>query len=755
MAPGKVGLPPDRDAYSDFSSSPRQVELHFADFEDNTGRILREAAKDIQRQHTLAIESHVREIQDLRRQLNGTSEKPELHDMVCVDIDTFEPVQPRDNNHMGVLLSSKTVERGSSSQHLSRWDGSPTQSEATSARRNRMTRGAEHRATAFELLDEWQGSYEALDEIELAEMAQLRYHAGLTLLLNKHQSSMPGKRSLVRFGIMLPHAPQRIAWDLMAAFFLSVEICLLPMAVFELPKDGANFWIAVLMMFYWTTDIPANFCVGFVKPNSPDGDVELRFPRIAYRYLTTWFCMDLLIVLTDWTTTGIQLITGSSGNSFLDSAGLLRLGKMARFLRLIRVLRLIRFGKLRGIIGHIQDLIDMEHTAILFSICKNLVVIVLINHFMACAWFWVGKQCEEAGWLKDRLSEHWYENYLNSIHWSISNFTPGSSPVHPVATEEVLFAVVILFFALVVFSVFVSSTTSLISRLVGLQSTRNKQLWILKGFLRQHKFDVELRDRVLRYVKIALGARRDVIQRDDVELLGLLSQPLREEVQMNLHSRLLNHHPFFKLLATSSSVLMRKICVEAIEETSFSRGDRIFSVGEVFDKIGFVSHGVLGYESAFNKSSNYSEAVETSPGGRYTSEHHDPHILLKERETFCEAVLWTSWHCRGMMQADADCHVINVVASSFRKMVLKHHMDVTMVQRYAKAFLEVLNMAQSGLLDEPLTDLQGSFLNEEPILKMLAEPWNGVSHMSTMSSGASNDFGAPFQLASFPTDARE
>eukprot|EP00971_Amphidinium_carterae_P344873 6485537-Amphidinium_carterae.1 len=32
---------------------------------------------------------------------------------------------------------------------------------------------------------------------------------------------------------------------------------------------------------------------------------------------------------------------------------------------------------------HCQDMIDMENTAIMFSIAKNLAIIVLINHFMA------------------------------------------------------------------------------------------------------------------------------------------------------------------------------------------------------------------------------------------------------------------------------------------------------------------------------------------------------------------------------------
>eukprot|EP00971_Amphidinium_carterae_P229560 4554639-Amphidinium_carterae.1 len=42
------------------------------------------------------------------------------------------------------------------------------------------------------------------------------------------------------------------------------------------------------------------------------------------------------------------------------------------------------------------------------------------------------------------------------------------------------------------------STTSMITKLMALQSSKSQQLWVLKGFLLQHKFPAELRDRVLR-----------------------------------------------------------------------------------------------------------------------------------------------------------------------------------------------------------------------------------------------------------------
>jgi len=562
----------------------------------------------------------------------------------------------------------------------------------------------------FLLLDVWVASAEDQPDEDETQFARLQYLASLSRMLRRQDTnSSLGRLPLGQAGINPSSRPQRL-WDVLAAVMLAYDGFLTPMMVFDIPESLFTFLMAVLVMLYWTIDLCISFCAGY---ELADGGLELRFRYTAWRYLTTWFALDVVVLSVDWMTLGPLLAQGfeSFGTNSRQTPGLVRLGKVARFLRVLRFARLLRLGKIGKMLRHIHDLIGLESTAIIFSIMKNICLIFVINHFLACLWFQLGLQQESDGWLAawGGRSDKWWKNYALSLHWSISNFTPGSSSSSPQTFEEVSFAILVLFFALVVFSVFVSSTTSLISRLVNMKSSQRRQIWILKGFLQQNQVPTELRDRVLRYVHTALGSRKDTHNRSEVELLSLLSRPLQEEVQSTLHLRTLHVHPLFKTLELSGPSLMRRLSTEAFKETSFSHGDMVFSHGDLHDRMGFLEHGVLEYVH-IRKS-----------GGKALQDS----TLLSPGHFFSEAALWTNWRCRGNMQVDSDCQLLEIHGEAFRRILTQHRVVRRLVQEYAKAFVEALNQVsmETSAIGGQLTDLQDTYLHEEPVLKFFAEPW--------------------------------
>jgi len=90
--------------------------------------------------------------------------------------------------------------------------------------------------------------------------------------------------------------------------------------------------------------------------------VVLDRKKIAKRYAQSWFFIDLVATMP-W-----ELFAGSSGSS---------LG----VLRLPRVLR----------IGRLLKKFDTKASANLFRIFKLLCGFFLINHWVACAWWWIGR----------------------------------------------------------------------------------------------------------------------------------------------------------------------------------------------------------------------------------------------------------------------------------------------------------------------------------------------------------------------------
>merc|ERR1711990_938923 len=99
---------------------------------------------------------------------------------------------------------------------------------------------------------------------------------------------------------------------------------------------------------------------------------------------------------------------------------------------------------------------------------QNVLALFLIGHFFACVWFWIGHRDKdsEASWVITYGLDiaGFAERYMVSIHWSLTQFTPGGMPVQPQNMGERACCVGVLAFALCILSTFVSSITTSMSR---------------------------------------------------------------------------------------------------------------------------------------------------------------------------------------------------------------------------------------------------------------------------------------------------
>merc|ERR1719330_1450843 len=99
--------------------------------------------------------------------------------------------------------------------------------------------------------------------------------------------------------------------------------------------------------------------------------------------------------------------------------------------------------------------------------------------------------------------------------------------VGPQNLSERVFAVVVILFALLTFSTFVSSITSGMTRLRMLKSEKAKQEYLLRSFLKENKISGDLSVRINRYIAMTIEMTRKYTPMHHVELLGLLTSPLQ------------------------------------------------------------------------------------------------------------------------------------------------------------------------------------------------------------------------------------
>mmetsp|Transcript_82531 Transcript_82531/g.266098 ORF Transcript_82531/g.266098 Transcript_82531/m.266098 type:complete len:928 (+) Transcript_82531:150-2933(+) len=472
--------------------------------------------------------------------------------------------------------------------------------------------------------------------------------------------------------MMHPETSLRLVWDFCGLVVLLTDLIWLPMQVFEPPQNDWTQGYAWMTLVYWTMDIALTCSTGFY---SEDGHLFMSRRQVIIKYARTWMPLDVPLVTMDWYLIVSDLVASASVDR---SVGMARSAKLARMTRVIRLLRLMRLAKLRKLLFTMQSYIESEFITVIVAVIKNLGLILAMNHMLACMWYWVGTW-ESGGWVvKQQLEEEDFGvQYLVALHWSLSQFTPGNSPVSAQTVSERIFAVCVLALAMIVATCFVSSVTSTMASVWELNRHNITQHVLLKKFLHQRHVSRTLASRITRYVEFILELRHKHVHSSRVQFLSLLSGPLHIELQTELFEPNLSMYPCFQQLASISKPNMRELCATACSNELYAKNDTVFHKEGEAKKMQFLIMGSLVY--------------------RYKSNvHHSKPktVRVEQGQWFLEPVLWMPWKHIGEMKALTEVDTVTVSAAKFRD-VLQSSLDVFLVARgFAYSFWQEFQEAK-------------------------------------------------------------
>jgi len=164
----------------------------------------------------------------------------------------------------------------------------------------------------------------------------------------------------------------------------------------------------------------------------------------------------------------------------------------------------------------------------------------------------------------------------------------------------------------------------------------------------------------------------------DVELLALVSEPLLFELHFEMYANVFESHFFFARYKTECPSVMRKICHFATDMQLFSRGDVVFSVGEILKE---------------PKAHIFHEGKM-----RYVNMNGEVEEICTE-QWITEQTLWTKWMHRGVLTALDDCRLYSLEASKFIDIVTQfEHMGFN-PRAYAHAYVSDLNAMGDAFSD--------------------------------------------------------
>lgn len=129
--------------------------------------------------------------------------------------------------------------------------------------------------------------------------------------------------------VMEPTSRTSYFWNLLEMFLLFYDLVMIPLSVFDLPPSPLTDFMVFLAVSFWTLDMPVCCFKGYV---TKEGEVEMRFGKVAKHYLKSRAAYDLLLLGIEWLNVTLE-------QSIYTSSG--------RFLRFLRFSRLLKVGKMR------------------------------------------------------------------------------------------------------------------------------------------------------------------------------------------------------------------------------------------------------------------------------------------------------------------------------------------------------------------------------------------------------------------------
>lgn len=517
--------------------------------------------------------------------------------------------------------------------------------------------------------------------------------------------------NVLKRSILQPNCVKRLLWDFLGCCFIMYDVIWIPLQLFD-PDDSAfTRFMVWAMRVFWTLDIPLSVLTGFMYA---DGNLEMDVWAIFLRYARTWMILDLVVVAFDWIDAFMVGVGGVGG---------VRMAKTMRIVRMLRVFRLLRMAKLPIIAGTwLETYVRSEKVLLVGHMIKIMCLIIGTMHFIACIWWGIGNLDNvRANWVTPSLhGDDFVYQYATSFHWSLTQFT-GTMEIDPVNISERSFAIFVLLFAFVVSAMFISSITSSMTRLQMISGSKTAMFAALRQYLCDNHISRRLVGRISRNAHHAFEEYQRTTPESEIELLQLVSEPLRVELHFELYAPTLNLNPFFQRYEEANPAAVRRVCHAAVSMTFLSMGDVLFVDGEApqIPQMWFIIRGSLSYKR---------------------QDEHQPRRISVASQVgnwICEPVLWCSWiHC-GVLRAESDCRLLVLDAATFQLIAPQFSTSDFQVGLYAAEFVGRLNKHLSDGTLSDIDETKESAATVEAVFNMKATDDTKATKKSFWGNGLS------------------
>eukprot|EP00434_Breviolum_minutum_P032535 symbB.v1.2.028773.t1/scaffold3081.1/size64104/1 len=346
-----------------------------------------------------------------------------------------------------------------------------------------------------------------------------------------------------------------------------------------------------------------------------------------------------------------------------------------QLLRFLRLARMLRWVKLQRVNEVFQELLHSQAASLYYALCGSIARLLILNHFVSCAWYGVGRLSGENGWLALQPEASMLHNYLECLNWAFAQLSVGSSSILPQNTLELAFCCIIAFRSLMTYSTLISTMTSLMTGLSKIKEDEATEFRMLRNYLVHNDIPKVLQQKIVRFLQNQYALKQQAVSVGSrVPLLELLSQQLHGELHLERYRHEFCKMSFLRNLSSMADFqvvqVLQKVALTAVGDVMVAAKDVVFLGGSV------------------------GSAAYIKVGGSVTYYHSNKKDVVGS-VWLAEAALWTNWIYFGDLVAEDVSRLAVMDAKCFGECVCDCISTQKAAAIYAKEFLRRIQRTET------------------------------------------------------------
>mmetsp|Transcript_101393 Transcript_101393/g.180259 ORF Transcript_101393/g.180259 Transcript_101393/m.180259 type:complete len:749 (-) Transcript_101393:59-2305(-) len=384
--------------------------------------------------------------------------------------------------------------------------------------------------------------------------------------VTEENGSIFSDKAKIRFHTYLRHDSQfRMIWDMVIMVLLAWVTLSMPFVMgfgeFVLLSD-----LDTASDILFLTDVVLNFRTTYIDK---DDRIVSNGKKMALAYLKTWFLLDF-VSSVPWETVSAGVLPD------LQSAKLLKMGKIAKVFKLLRLGKMIRSVVSSELLEMIEDQVSPKGSQTAGRVLQLVISTSVVCHWLACFMavfdeegmnIYLENLGEDAGDINKR--------YVSALYWAVTTLTTvGYGDIVPKTNSERAYFMAAMMIGSAFYGYIIGCITSVITDMDVEKRKFNERMDVVQYWLDFHeRMPAILRRRIRRHFKEAYMNRTIA---DDAAIVSELSGMLRSDTAYFIIHEKVRTNPVFRGLP--GSALASLVCV--LKKTAAKMDEKIVISGD-------------------------------------------------------------------------------------------------------------------------------------------------------------------------------